>query len=153
MAWFESVEIGTRWDSGPHLFTEEAIVAFAAEYDPQPFHLDPVAAREGPFRGLVASGWHTAALWMRGFVQALQERETPGAPPNGPSPGFRDLRWPAPVRPGDRISYSTTVIEKTDWRGRPDWGFIRYRGEGVNQNGERVLLLVAGNLMKKRETS
>jgi len=151
MPWFEDIAIGTRWSGGPHRFTEEEIIAFARQYDPQPFHVDPAAAQASAFGGLVASGWHTCAIWMRFFIRQQQARPlSPGEPATGPSPGIVDLRWPAPVRPDDEIAFSGTVIEKRHLRTRPAWGIIRQRAEGINQNGETVLSFIAQGLARTR---
>ncbi|MEQ8267282.1 MAG: MaoC family dehydratase [Parvibaculum sp.] len=156
MPWFEDIEIGTRMELGTYSFTEEEIVAFARKYDPQYFHTDPEAAKAGPFGGLTASGWHTTATWMKMMIRARAGREEPAdadgrqPPAGGPSPGFLDLKWPVPVRPGDRISYSSTVSEKLDMRSRPDWGIVRSHNVGVNQNGETVLTFTGQGLVQRR---
>ncbi|ABS63867.1 MaoC domain protein dehydratase [Parvibaculum lavamentivorans DS-1] len=156
MPWFEDIEVGTRTELGTYTFTEEEIVAFARKYDPQVFHTDPEAAKAGPFGGLVASGWHTTATWMKMMIRARTGREEPAdadgrkPPAGGPSPGFLDLKWPTPVRPGDRISYSSTVSEKLDMRSRPDWGIVRSHNVGVNQNGETVLTFTGQGLVQRR---
>src|SRR3989338_4445928 len=124
MPWFEDIEIGSRLDLGSHTFTAEEIVAFAKKYDPQYFHTDPEAAKHGPFGTLTASG---------------------------PSPGFLDMKWPAPVRAGDTISYSSEVIEKLDMRTRPGWGIVRSRNIGVNQDGETVLSFIGQGLIQRRQ--
>lgn len=156
MPWFEDIEIGTRMELGTYSFTEEEIVAFAKKYDPQYFHTDAEAAKAGPFGGLTASGWHTTATWMKMMIRARVGREEPAdadgrqPPAGGPSPGFLDLKWPVPVRPGDRISYSSTVSEKLDMRSRPEWGIVRSHNVGVNQNGETVLTFTGQGLVQRR---
>lgn len=156
MPWFEDMEIGTRTELGTYTFTEEEIVAFAKKYDPQVFHTDPEAAKAGPFGGLVASGWHTTATWMKMMIRARAGREEPvdadgrKPPAGGPSPGFLDLKWPAPVRPGDAIAYSSTVSDKVDMRSRPDWGIVRSHNVGVNQNGEVVMSFTGQGLIQRR---
>lgn len=156
MPWFEDIEIGTRMELGTYTFTEEEIVAFARKYDPQIFHTDPEAAKAGPFGGLVASGWHTTATWMKMMIRARAGHEEPAdadgrkPPAGGPSPGFLDLKWPTPVRPGDAITYSSTVSEKLDMRSRPDWGIVRSHNVGVNQNGETVLTFTGQGLVQRR---
>ncbi|MEI9982908.1 MAG: MaoC/PaaZ C-terminal domain-containing protein [Aliidongia sp.] len=104
MPWFEDLVIGTRTELGSHSFTEAEIIDFARKFDPQSFHVDPAAAANGPYGGLIASGWHTASTWMKLRIRAsLAEKDRPDAagrmPSAGPSPGFLDLKWPNPVRP------------------------------------------------------
>lgn len=140
MAWFEDVEVGKTVELGSHLFTDEAIVAFARRYDPQPFHVDHEAARRSHFGALCASGWHTAVVWMRLNVEA---RKREAAKENGasldalgPSPGFQDLQWLKPVYAGDTIRYSSRVTEKRALKSRAGWGLVTSRNEGWNQRGE-----------------
>lgn len=154
MAWFEDVPLNLTEDLGEYRFTQEEIIAFARKFDPQFFHIDPEAAKDGPFGGLVASGWHTAAIWMKLRVARLQEAATgsteAAGPPGGPSPGFVDLSWPAPVRPGDTIRYSSVLTEKIDLKSRPAWGLIKGRNEGVNQHGQLVLRFTGQALLQRR---
>ena len=155
MPWFEDLVIGTRQELGSHSFTEAEIIRFATKFDPQYFHIDPVAAAESPYGGLIASGWHTTSTWMKLMVALIQARtdqldEQGRKPAAGPSPGFLELKWPNPVRPGDTVSYSTTLIEKVELRSRPQWGLIRSRNEGVNQRGEMVLSFIGQALVQRR---
>jgi len=142
--YLEEMEAGQTFELGSHHFTREAIIAFARTYDPQPFHLDEEAARKGPFGVLSASGWHTAAAWMKCYVAANQAAEArmrgEGREPGllGPSPGFNNLRWLKPVTPGDTISYRATVTGKRELRSRPGWGLVFSQNEGFNQKGELV---------------
>ena len=135
---FEDFEAGQVHELGTHTVTEEEILAFAREFDPQPFHLDPEAARDSVFGGLIASGWHTGSLWMRLYVDSLLG----GAASMG-SPGIEELRWLAPVRPGDTLAGRLTVLETTPSERRPDRGTVRIRGEMVNQDGVTVLTMVS----------
>lgn len=135
---FEDFEAGQVHELGTHTVTEEEILAFAREFDPQPFHLDPKAARDSVFGGLIASGWHTGSLWMRLYVDSLLG----GAASMG-SPGIEELRWLAPVRPGDTLAGRLTVLETTPSERRPDRGTVRIRGEMVNQDGVTVLTMVS----------
>ena len=155
MPWLEDFEIGTRTELGSYIFTEDEIIQFARQFDPQPFHIDPVAAKDGPFGGLVASGWHTTATWMKLMVKSriLVRDPDDTSPPGGPSPGFLELQWPNPVRPGDEISYSSTVVEKIDMKSRPNMGIVRSLNEGVNQNGDIVMRFLGQGLMMKRTPS
>jgi len=155
MPWFEDLVIGSRQELGSHLFTEAEIIRFATKFDPQYFHIDPAAAATSPYGGLIASGWHTASTWMKLMVATLRARadqadEQGRRPAAGPSPGFLDLKWPNPVRPGDTIAYSTTLTEKVALRSRPQWGLIRSRNEGVNQRGELVLSFTGQALIQRR---
>jgi acyl dehydratase len=136
--YFEDLEPGQVVDLGSRSVSEEEIVAFARQFDPQPFHVDPEAAKDSVFGGLIASGWHTGALWMRLYVDSLLE----GAASMG-SPGIEELRWLAPVRPGDTLSGRLTVLETTPSERRPDRGTVRIRGEMVNQDGVTVMSMVS----------
>ncbi|OYX87290.1 MAG: dehydratase [Azorhizobium sp. 35-67-5] len=144
MSFFDDVEIGSRRTLGSYLFTREAVLAFAEKYDPQRFHVDEAAASRTHFGALVASGWHTAATWMKLFledqVRETAERKARGAPvPHlGPSPGFKNLRWLKPVYVGDTITYSTELREKIVSRSKPGWGLFIAYNSGVNQHGDLV---------------
>ena len=131
---FEDFEPGRVYELGSRTVTEAEIVAFARQFDPQPFHLDPEAAQETVFGGLIASGWHTGALWMRLYVDAMLG----GSSALG-SPGIEELRWLAPVRPGDTLSGRLTVLDVAPSGTRPDRGTVRIRGEMVNQDGVTVM--------------
>jgi len=155
MPWFEDIEIGARLDLGAYTFTEAEIIRFALKYDPQYFHIDAEAAKAGPFGGLTASGWHTTATWMKMMIAARTGREEqPDAdgrkPAGGPSPGFLDMKWPNPVRPGDAITYSSTVVEKIEMKSRPAWGIIRSRNIGINQHGQTVLDFIGQGMAERR---
>lgn len=144
MSYYDEAEIGHRRQLGTHRFTREEIVDFARKYDPQPFHLDEAAASRTHFGALVASGWHTAATWMKLFVADVERdtaaRKAKGAPlPEfGPSPGFKNLRWLKPVYAGDTISYATELKEKIVSRSKPEWGLIIAYNSGTNQHGDLV---------------
>ncbi|MEX0838671.1 MAG: MaoC family dehydratase [Parvibaculum sp.] len=155
MPWFEDIEIGARMELGAYTFTEEEIIRFATKYDPQYFHTDPEAAKAGPFGGLTASGWHTTATWMKTMIRSRTGREdlpdeAGRKPAGGPSPGFLDLKWPNPVRAGDTITYSSTVIEKIEMKSRPQWGIIRSRNIGINQHGQTVLDFIGQGMIERR---
>ena len=135
---FEDLEAGQVVDLGSCTVTEEEIVAFARQFDPQPFHVDPEAAKGSVFGGLIASGWHTGALWMRLYVDSLLD----GAASMG-SPGIEELRWLAPVRPGNTLTGSLTVLETTPSERRPDRGTVRIRGEMTNQDGVVVMSMTS----------
>ena len=124
---------------------EPAILAFAREFDPQYIHTDPAAAAGGPFRGLIASGWHTAAVMMRLLCETFL-----GDAASLASPGIDELRWFLPVRPGDRIRVRGKVVEARRSRSKPDRGLVRSEIEVVNQSGEVVMSLRPMNLFRCR---
>lgn len=136
--YFEDFEAGKLYELGSRTVTEEEIVAFAREFDPQPFHVDPEAAAQSVFGGLIASGWHTNAMWMRLYADSMLARAASMG-----SPGVEELRWLAPVRPGDTLRATLTVLEATPSERRPDRGTIRSRGEMINQDGVTVMSMVA----------
>jgi len=125
---------------------EAAIVEFARRYDPQPIHADPDAALQGPFGGLIASGWHTVALVMRVLVERYLSHVAAIV-----SPGIDELRWTLPVRPGDVLSVRVTVLEASVSRSKPDRGLVRTQIEALNQRGEGVLSMKAMNFIQRRE--
>src|SRR5918995_1550225 len=135
---FDDFEAAQVYELGTCEVTEEEILVFARQWDPQPFHVDPEAAKESVFGGLIASGWHTGAMWMRLYVDSLLG----GAASMG-SPGIEEPRWLAPVRPGDTLSGRLTVLETTPSERRPDRGTVRIRGEMVNQDGVTVMSMVS----------
>ncbi len=143
--YFEDFAPGQVYELGSTTVTEEEIVAFARRWDPQPFHVDPEAAAASVFGGLIASGWHTGAMWMRLYVDSLLD----GAASMG-SPGIEELRWLAPVRPGDTLHARLTVVEATPSERRPDRGTIRSRAEMVNQEGVTVMAMVARGHFARR---
>jgi acyl dehydratase len=134
---FEDFEPGQVYELGSRLVTESDIVAFAREWDPQPFHIDPETAKESVFGGLIASGWQTGAMWMRMYVDTMLGTAARG------SPGIEELRWLAPVRPDDTLSGRLEVLEATPSATRPDRGTIRIRGEMVNQDGLVVMSMTS----------
>jgi len=145
MRYIDDIRPGERIELGTHTFTAEAIKAFAQRFDPQPFHLDPAAAARALFGRVCASGWHTAAVWVRLLIEhhrrvdeALRASGRPVAE-GGPALGFRNLRWAAPVYAGDTVAYAFEVIETRSSASRPGWGLMTLRGTGVNQDGAPVL--------------
>ncbi len=156
MTSFDRIAIGDSFQYGSHTFTAEEIVRFAGAYDPQRFHLDEAEAAKTHFGGLCASGWHTAAVMMRLFVDHFarlsEEAEARGETPArfGPSPGFDDLKWMKPVFAGDTITYSGEVTAKRLSRSRPGWGIVTLRTTGVNQKGEQVFA-ITGHLFATAE--
>lgn len=136
---FEDLALGQTWRSASIALDQADIIAFATEYDPQPFHTDPeAAARHRLFRGLAASGWHTAALTMRLFATA-ETRIAGGIIGNG----IDELRWPRPVRPGDTLAVTSEVVELRPPEPGRAHGWARIRNITTNQNDEVVQSLVA----------
>lgn len=142
--YLEDFTAGQKFGSGRLRIEKERIKSFAAEFDPQPFHLDEAAARDTLFQGLAASGWHTAALTMRLLVES---EFTPAGGIVGA--GFDELRWPRPVRPGDELHLEIEVLEVRPSKSRPTQGMIKVRTTTLNQNGEAVQISV-GNLVVPR---
>ena len=136
--YFEDFRPGQTVELGSRTVTEEEIVAFARQWDPQPFHTDAEAARDSVFGGLIASGWHTGAMWMRLYVDSLL-----GSSASQGSPGVEELRWLAPVRPGDTLSGRLEVLEAVPSQRRPDRGTVRIRAEMVNQDGVTVMSMTS----------
>lgn len=155
--WFEDIVLGEKRELGTYTFTEEAIVAFGKKYDPQRFHVDPEAAKHSMFGGLIASGWHTAAVWMKLAIESRMTEVQSGKAlvRGGVSPGFENMRWLKPVRPGMTLAYSMTPIEKVDLKSRPEWGLIKNLAEAHNEAGELVFSFVGKGLVarKPRENS
>ncbi|AIJ25718.1 MaoC family dehydratase [Amycolatopsis methanolica] len=142
---FEDYEPGAVYEYGHLSVTEKEILDFAAQFDPQPIHTQPEGASTGPFGGLIASGWHTTGLMMRLFADHYLSRNASLA-----SPGVDELRWPAPVRPGDSLRLRATVVSARASRSKPDRGLVHTRGELLNQDDQVVLSLVAMNLVGRR---
>lgn len=136
--------VGQRFVSGEHLVDEAQIKAFAVQFDPQPFHLDGEAAKQTLFRGLAASGWHTAAVTMRLMVQG-------GMPVEGGLIGAGgDISWPRPTRPGDVLHVESEVLEVTPSRSKPQQGMMTVRSETRNQQGDIVQVLVVKMVVPRR---
>jgi acyl dehydratase len=146
--YFEDYRVGLVSEFGEVVVTAEEIVEFARRYDPQPMHIDPVSASQGPFGGLIASGWHTAALVMQLVVANYLSRVA-----TLPSPGIDELRWVRLVRPGDRLRVRSTVMEANRSRSKPDRGMVRSLVEVLNQNDELVMSFRPMNLMRCRSAA
>jgi acyl dehydratase len=144
--YFEDFTPGRVFELGDRVMSEDDIVAFAREWDPQPFHLDRTAAANGHFGGLIASGWHTAALYMRLLVDGFLGRAAAMG-----SPGVDELRWLKPVRPDDVLHGRLEILEVRPSQSRPDRGLARCRSEVLNQHGEAVLTFVATIFFRRRE--
>jgi acyl dehydratase len=155
--YFEDVVLNAKTELGSWTFTEADIVRFARAYDPQPFHVDPEAAKASPYGGLIASGWHTASIWMK-LVIAHRDRIAGARPQTkaqagqaaGVSPGFLDSKWLKPVRPGDTLRYATTHVEKVELKSRPELGLIRALNTAHNQNGELVMQFTGQGFYPRR---
>ena len=156
MHFFEDLEIGRRRELGSFTFTVDGIKKFAAQFDPQSFHLDEEAGRQSLFGGLAASGWHVGSVCMKLLVadgqrqagEALARGEKIAA--WGPSPGFRELRWIKPVLAGDTISFASEVESLRTSEKRPEWGILQARNTGTNQRGELVFSLLATAFVPRR---
>lgn len=144
--YFEDYHVGETYQFGTAVVDEAEVLEFARRYDPQPIHTDPAFAAQGPFGGLIASGWHTTALMMHMIVDNYLSRAASIV-----SPGIDKLRWLKPVRPGDTLSLRATVVEAKHSNSRPDRGVVRTFIEVLNQHGEVVMSLTAMNLMLCRE--
>ena len=137
MKYFEDVAVGDIMRFGRYEVTKEEIVEYARQFDPQPFHLDEEAGRRSMFGGLIASGWHTGAMFIRMVVQHMTPvHATAGAM------GFDDLKWVKPVRPGDVLTVESEVKEKVEGR-RPNRGTVKIESRIHNQRGEVVMSLVS----------
>jgi acyl dehydratase len=143
--YFEDYTVGSSYEYGPIAVDESEAIAFARKFDPQPIHVDPVAAVDGPFGGLIVSGWHTTALMMRLFVDHYLSSVASLA-----SPGVDELRWLKPVRPGDQLRIRVTVTEARMSRSKPDRGIVRTTIEVLNQRREIVSSMNAMNLLRTR---
>jgi acyl dehydratase len=145
LVYFEDVEVGQTERFGRYEVTAEEIIEYARQFDPQPFHLDEDTARRSMFGGLIASGWHTGAL----FIRMICDHAVAGAATTG-ALGFDDLRWLKPVRPGDVLSVETRVKEKVDRPGRHGVGTVKIEGRVLNQRDEAVMTLTSLVLYRRR---
>ena len=142
--YLEDLHVGQRFSSGTHALDEDQVIAFASQFDPQPFHLDAPAAGAMFFGGLVASGWHTAAITMRLLVLG-------GVPiARGLIGVGAELSWPRPTRPGDVLRVESEVVEISPSRSRPDRGMVKVRSETRNQRDEVVQVLEARMMVPRR---
>ncbi len=143
---FEDLPVGQRFETGTHEIDAQQIIDFAAQFDPQPFHLDAAAAKETVFGGLAASGWHTAAITMRLLVQS-------GLPIAGGLVGAAaEIAWPNPTRPGAILRVESEILELRASRSRPDRGVATIKSETRNQHGETLQVLVAKLIVPRRTT-
>jgi acyl dehydratase len=146
--YFEDYQVGETYQFGMADVSEEGIVAFAREFDPQPFHVDAKAAADGPFGGIIASGWHTCGLMMRLYADHYLSRVASLG-----GPGVDELRWLAPVRPGDQLSVRATVEQARRSRSKPDRGLVHTRVEVLNQHSEVVMSAVILNFLRLRNAA
>ena len=142
---WEDFHVGRVFEHGARSLSEEDIVRFAREWDPQRYHTDPQAAKETPFGGLIASGWQSCGVLMRFMCDAyLNESSCVG------SPGIDEIRFLKPVRPGDRLRFRSTVLEASPSRSKPERGSVLFRWELLNQNDEVVLSMIGRQLYLRR---
>ena len=146
--YFEFYQPGSVFEFGSIRVTEEEVLEFGRRFDPQVFHTDPAAARETEYGGLIASGWHTAALMMRLYSDHYLPGDSTLV-----SPGVDELRWLLPVRPGDELSIRVTVVDARPSRTKPDRGIVRSAVEVLNQRREVVMTVTATNFFLRGETA
>ena len=145
--YYEDVEVGDTREFGERSVTKEEIVEFAEKYDPQPFHVDEEAASETIFGGLIASGWQTAAICMRLFVDNMADEAWVGAR------GVDELRWIRPVRPGDTLSVEVEIVEKRPDETNPGLGRVHTRLTAYNQDDEAVISWIGLGMVERREVA
>lgn len=145
LLYWEDFPVGDTMEMGSHTFTEAEIIDFARQFDPQPFHIDPAAAKNSFFRGLIASGWHTCAIAMRLMVDKYVARSASLG-----SPGLDNIRWLAPVRAGDTISYRRTTTAARASESKPGVGLLHSRWEATNQRGEMVMTMEGWGMFRRR---
>ena len=146
--YWEDFTVGTTREFGGLSLSQEEILRFARQYDPQPFHVDEEAARRSPFGGLIASGWQTAALAMRMWCDAyLLDSASLG------SPGIDNLKWTKPVRPGDTLRVRATVVEARPLASKPGVGLVKSHWDVLNQAGEIVMQMDGLSMMRRRDAS
>lgn len=138
--------VGNTATYGPISATGDEILDFATKFDPQPIHIDEAAAAAGPFGGVIASGWHSASLMMRLYVDHYMSHTASLG-----GPGIDELRWTAPVRPDDRLTLRTTVLETRPSRSKPDRGLLRTQCEVTNQDGVVVMTCTLMNIVTRRD--
>ena len=143
--YFEDFEVGKTIEVGSRIVSEEEIIDFAKKFDPQPFHVDKDAAAHSIYGGIIASGWHTCGMMMRLMVDGLlREAASLG------SPGVDEIRWIKPVRGGDTLTVSTTVLESRPSGSKPDRGVIVTLWEAKNQHGELVATIKGMGMFQRR---
>ena len=142
--WFDDYEVGDSYHSErTYVMREQRMIQFAEEFDPQAFHTDPEAATESVFGGLIASGWHTTAAMMSLIAENVGEASMGAV-------GIDELRWPSPVRPGDELRLTATVVEMRPSTSKPDRGIIRMQQQLHNQRDELVFSCIALMMFRRR---
>lgn len=149
MKYFEDIRIGDRAEYGELDVTAADIKRFAEKYDPQPFHLDEEAGKATHFGGLAASGWHTAAMTMKLLITGSGGEHVASLG----SPGFDDLRWRRPVRPGDRLRVTSEAIDKKPSESRPEMGVVRFQVQTLNQDDEVVMSVITIAMIARKEAA
>ena len=141
--YLDDLSVGQTFQSASRTITADEIMRFAGEFDPQPFHLDETAAAHSPFGGLAASGWHTAALTMRLIVDSVNLA-------GGVIGAGGTVNWPRPTRPGDTLQVTSTIVDVTPSRSKPDRGIVKIRSETRNHHGDVVQELTATLIVRRR---
>ncbi len=145
MKYWEDFEVGTQFEFGKKTVTEEEIIRYARKFDPQPFHIDKEAAANHYYQGIIASGWHTAAMCMRMMVDGyLQDAASSG------SPGVEQLRWKQPVRPGETLHVKAEVLDRSLPKSRPELGFVKFSHKVFNQDGDMKMSMVSSGMFSRR---
>jgi acyl dehydratase len=151
--WFEEFSLRQKIVLGSFTFTEENIIAFARKYDPQPFHIDQSAAQRSIYGGLIASGWQTAAVWMKLMIAWRRAQIAAGAEEtqeNWVSPGVRELKWLKPVRPGTTLTYTNESVTKLDWPTLPHLGLVEGHNEARDEAGALYYSFINRVLINRR---
>ncbi|MDD2673033.1 MAG: MaoC family dehydratase [Syntrophales bacterium] len=143
--YFDDFKAGDIFESPGITVTESSIIDFASRFDPQPFHMDVEAGKKSPYKGLIASGIHTMALTFRLFLMTNTLKDSSLG-----SPGFDELKWLKPVRPGDTLHMTAEVLEVLPSRSQPDRGIVKFLYSAWNQNGERVLTVTGNQIVRRR---
>jgi acyl dehydratase len=148
LRYFEDFHVGDVFELGSRSLTQEQIIAFAREYDPQPFHTDPEAAKHSAFGTLVASGWQTVGVYMSLMVKGFLN----GVASMG-SPGIDSIKWLKPVKPGDQLHARVTIIEATASKSRPDRGILKTVAEMRNQDGDVIMTMQGVSFVGRRPSA
>jgi acyl dehydratase len=143
--YLEDITIGDRMEFGRYEVTEQEIIEFASKYDPQKIHTDPAFAAQSDMGGLIASGWHTSAMFMRMMVDEIMGQDTGMV-----SPGVDDLKWMRPVRPGDVLRVRGEIVAARPSRSKPDRGIVQTRYEVLNQNDDVVMSVKTNSFIRRR---